>query len=418
MTQPAPIIDWTRIPIAGARIACSQMSAEPQVLLGSLAEALQDASSALAPAAVVLGAPFSTTALALPPGIPLEVFGGMGAAATMARDRPLVVLPVNYDRCAQAVLARGVDIALVSLARDPASGGLYLGACHGFAIEAARTARAVIVEVNAQAPCIHGGEWPSDLQVHAIVEADYPIASPAAVSVSPTDTRIAAHVASLVADGATIQVGIGSLPSALLRELRGHRRLGIHSGMLTPSLWELIECGAADDSAKHVDTGVAVCGTVYGDAALYRAVDRTHRVALRAPPDTHGHAAISRLPQFTAINSALEVDLGGQMNLDSVGGRLIGGIGGINNFVRGALASRGGRSIIALPSRRRVRGHETASIVASLSGPATVCAADADFVVTEYGVAALRDASVGERRLRLIAIAHPDDRENLTAAAG
>jgi acyl-CoA hydrolase len=196
--------------------------------------------------------------------------------------------------------------------------------------------------------------------------------------------------------------------------------------MLTPALQALLESGSADNSRKEIDAGVSVTACVYGDAALYAAMHNHPALRLREPRYTHGREVIARLGRFVALNSALEVDLLGQANAETAIGsdghlRQVGGVGGLNDFVRGARAAPDGKAIIALPSRQAARagaaGPGAARIVARLSGPATVAASDADVVVTEYGSAHLRHASLGERARRLIAIAHPDDRDALAAAA-
>ncbi len=284
----------------------------------------------------------------------------------------------------------------------------------------------VVAEVNASAPAVLGAPWPDDIAIAHAVEVDYPIAVAAAPRVSEVEQAIARHVADLVDDGACVQVGIGSLASAVVEGLRSHRFLGIHSGMMTAALQQLVELGAVDNSRKTIDRGVSVTACVYGDAALYAAAAANPTLRLREPRYTHGAGVIASLVGFVALNSALEVDLLGQVNAEAtIGGdgrlRQVGGVGGLNDFVRGARAAPGGRAIVALPSRQPSRGGGNGSgaarIVARLSGPATVAAADADIAVTEHGVADLRHASSDERARRLVAIAHPDDRDDLAAAA-
>lgn len=412
-------LNWSRWLRGGDRLACSQMTSEPRHLLRSLAAELAGESPAAVPERVFLGTPFSDDAASLPASVSLEVFGGMGAALAMGRYRQLDIYPINYSRSAALFRDDGVraDVVLVSLARDPATGRLYQGASHGYVIEAARRARSVIAEINAQAPCIPGGEWPDDLPIALALDTDYPIAESGSPRAGDVEARIARYVAEQVPDGANVQVGIGALAGALLQELAGHRHLGIHSGLLTAPLWALVQAGAVDNSRKATDAGIIVCSAVYGDRAIYEAVNGNGIVALRPPEITHGFASLAALPRFTALNSALEVDLLGQANSEAVGGRYIGGVGGLNDFVRGGMVSPGGRSIISLPSRRSNRDGVVSSIVAELSGPATVGASDADLVVTEYGVASMRGASRGERARRMVAIAHPEDRPALEAAA-
>jgi acyl-CoA hydrolase len=166
-------------------------------------------------------------------------------------------------------------------------GALFLGASHGFVLDAARQARLVVAEVNAAAPAVLGAPWPADIAIGHAVEVDEPIAVAAAPRVSDVERAIAGHVAALVDDGACVQVGIGSLASAVVEGLRGHRFLGIHSGMMTPALQRLVELGAADNSRKEIDAGVSITACVYGDAALYAAAHANPALHLREPRYTH-----------------------------------------------------------------------------------------------------------------------------------
>lgn len=413
--------DWPAIVRAGDHVVCSHMTAEPVALLRALA-----ASNAHdGRLDVFLGVPFSLAAGEFSAATRLTTFGAMGSAGALSHRHTTRLSVAHYSRCGDAFTAGAAraDVVLVSLARS-ADGSLCLGASHGFALDAARRARTVVAEVNASAPAVLGAPWPDDIAIAHSVEVDYPIAVAAAPRVSEVEQAIARHVAALVDDGACVQVGIGSLASAVVEGLRSHRFLGIHSGMMTAALQQLVELGAVDNSRKAIDRGVSVTACVYGDAALYAAAAANPALRLREPRYTHGAGVIASLSDFVALNSALEVDLLGQVNAEATIGsdgrlRQVGGVGGLNDFVRGARAALGGRAIVALPSRQPPRGggNGAARIVARLSGPATVAAADADIVVTEHGVADLRHASSDERARRLVAIAHPDDRGDLAAAA-
>ena len=421
--DPCASLDWAGIVGAGDLVVCSHMTAEPVALLRALAASGVHEGRF----EVFLGVPFSDAADGFPPATTLTTFGAMGSAGTLARRHAIRISTVHYSQCGDAFASgRAIaDVVLVSLARD-AGGRLCLGASHGHALDAARRARVVVAEINALAPAIVGAPWPDDIAITHRVETAYPVAVAPEPKVGEIERRIAAHVASLVADGACVQVGIGSLASAVVEGLRDHRFLGVHSGMLTPALHGLIASGAADNSRKEIDTGVSITACVYGDAPLYASAAANPALQLREPRYTHGREVIARLARFVALNSALEVDLLGQANAETAvqrDGRVrqVGAVGGLNDFFRGARAAPGGKAIIALPSRQPVRagvdGSGPARIVARLSGPATVTASDADLVVTEHGIADLRDATLGERARRLIAIAHPDDREALAAAA-
>lgn len=415
-----PMIDWSRIIQPGDQLVCSHMTSEPVALIHSLAQAELEI-----PFGITLGVPFSAAAAELPPSVVLTTFGGMGSAAALARSHRLRISLVPYSSCGAVFgapqFAERSDIVLVSLARAP-DGQLMLGASHGYIIEAARRARQVVVEVNALAPCIYGAAWPADIKVHAMLEVSYPPALAAESVASNVDLRIAEQVAALVPDGACLQVGIGSMPSAVLAKLVQHRHLGAHTGMLTDGMYRLIQSGAMDHSRKGRERGLAVIGSVYGSQELYRYCHLNRSVELREPEFTHSPAVIAQLSDFLALNSAIEVDLLGQVNAEVIrlsdgSMRYVGGVGGLNDFIRAARFAPRGQSIVALPSRTRADSSGKTKIVARLSGPVTVAAVDADLVVTEHGVARLRDATIEHRVQQMLAIADPSEREALTHSA-
>lgn len=414
-------IDWGRWLRPGDRLVTSHLSSEPSALVASLARWLAGAADPPQPLHLLLGVPFSTAALALPETCAITTFGGMGSAAALARQRRIDISPLAYgatDRAFEQGLWR-CDVALVSLGRSP-TGGLYVGASHGPVLAAARQARHVIAQVSSRVPCLPGGEWPADLPLADAMEVeDGPVVVDEGAP-GATEAGIARHAATLVRDGDCLQIGIGALPAALLQALHGHRHLGVHSGMVPDALRRLIDAGVADGSRKPFDTSLAVTGSVCGTAALYEAVRQAPGpIVLRPPARTHDAAVVAALQDIVCLNSAIEVDLLGAVNAEAVADgegrwRHVGGVGGLPDFVRGALAARNGRSVIALPSRTP---HGRPRIVARLAGPCTVPACDADVVVTEHGVAHLRDATLAERVQRMIAVAHEADRDALRASA-
>ena len=416
-------MDWARWLQAGYHLVCSHMSSEPVALLQSLAQSLTESQASSAPPLplhLMLGVPFSDAAQALPSDCEITVYGGMGSASRLAQARPVHLSPLRYSLCAQ-VYQQGlwpVDVVLVSLARN-AEGHLYLGASHGPALAAARRARHVIAEVNAQSPCVSGARWPDDIPLAAVLEVDHEPAPVRQSAPSVVEQAIAGHVAALVPDGACLQVGIGALPSAMLAALSSHRHLGVHSGMYTDDLQALVDAGAVDHSRKTRDPGVAVVGCVVGSRSLYRSVHQHSAVCLRSPDLTHDAAFIAGIDDFFSLNSAIEVDLLGNVNAEAVLGqdarwRHVGGVGGLPDFVRAAQCAKRGQSVMALPSRS---AGQQPRIVARLSGPCTVVASDADLICTEYGVARLRHASLDQRVRSMLAIAHPQDRDALAMAA-
>jgi len=223
---------------------------------------------------------------------------------------------------------------------------------------------------------------------------------------------IAGHVAGLVEDGDTIQIGVGALPTAILDGLSGHENLGFHAGMLTDGVLRLVSQGVITGRRKEIDEGLVVTGTAIGSADLYARLDEMP-VEFRPASYTHSARVLARFSRLVAINSALEVDLTGQVGAEVVGGRYLGGIGGQADF-SGAAARTGARSIIAL----RSRAGDESTIVAALRGvPVTTARADVDVVVTEHGVAHLRGCALSERAGRLAAVAAPEHRDKLLRAA-
>jgi len=219
-----------------------------------------------------------------------------------------------------------------------------------------------------------------------------------------TERALAARVAAVIPDGATVQVGIGSFPGAVLAELGGHNDLGIHSGLLADGMVDLVERGVVTNRTKGRDPGVSVAGVVMGGPRLVAWLHENPRVALRETGYTHDVAVLGSIPRFTAVNAALEVDLTGQVGAEAVGGRYVGGIGGAVDFARGAARSDGGLPITALPASGRGRSR----IVEQLSGPVTLGRADAGVVVTQFGAADLRGLGLLARREALLAISDPE----------
>jgi acetyl-CoA hydrolase len=222
---------------------------------------------------------------------------------------------------------------------------------------------------------------------------------------------VAAQVAAVVPDEATLQFGIGALPEACLDALHGHSGLGIHSGIINDAAMRLIDAGVATGEHKTVDPLIAVAGVVGGSADLFAFLDQNPAVNLRGTWYTHDINVLGDQHRMVAINSAIEVDLTGQVNAEVAKSRYVGAIGGATDFLRGAARSTGGVGIIALPSTAGA----SSRIVARLSGPVSTARSDVGVIVTEYGAADLRGLSISKRVEALLAIAHPDHRDTLAA---
>jgi acyl-CoA hydrolase len=388
----------------GDTVAWGQACAEPL----TLTEALADQRKELGGVRCFTGISSST---ALRPEncdhLSFVSYTAAGANRALRAAGLLDILPSHYSEL-PAILGEGplrADVLFLSLPPAGPDGrfGLGLGADYVAAL-VGRTAT-VIAEVNDQVPDVGSDRRLSRSEIDVIVHtsrapAEYPLAEPAPA----VEAAIAGHVVGLIPDGATIQVGIGSMPSAVVRRLHGRRDLGIHSGMITDAVAELVEAGVVTGARKNVDRGLVVTGFLMGTRALIAraAADRT--IQLRDTRYTHDQAVLAAQHALVAINSATEVDLTGQANIETAAGRYVGAVGGAADFLRGAARSPGGMPVIALPST----AGSASRIVPRLSGPASLARADAGVIVTEHGVADLRGLTLDQRRERMLAIAHPD----------
>jgi len=272
----------------------------------------------------------------------------------------------------------------------------------------------IIVQVNKNMPKIEGEYSKIHVsKVDCIVEGDYPIFSIPETQITELDQKIADYVIPLVRDGSAIQVGIGGLANAVSYGLEKRKNLTIYTEMISESMRRLIEIGAVDPNSK------AIAGFAYGSTELYDWCSKNKQIYLAQTNKTCQINEISKHDNFVSINTCLMVDLTGQVASESVGPQVIAGIGGASAYVRGAAQSKGGQSFICLPSTSEVGGKITSNIVFSFppATPVTVHRSDVMSIVTEFGIADIYTQSVRERAKRLIAIAHPDFREELTDQA-
>lgn len=343
---------------------------------------------------------------------------GVGNNRVLAAANVMDIIPCHVSAVPGLIRSRAirVDVVLLRVRPHPKPGYYTVGVMADFVPAMVEMARCVVAEIDERLPITAQDTLiaEGDIDVLAQCDADeilLPDPEPGDI-----DTRVAAHAAALIPDGATIQLGIGTLPVAVCRALTGHRDLGVHSGVVSDALVDLVEKGVITNARKGIDAGTIVTGGLFGTRRLIKFADGNEAVHLRASDYTHNNGVMARVQKLHAINSGLEVDLTGQLNSEMAGGRYLGAVGGQVDFVRGAQASPGGRSIIALPST--TPDGKYSRIVASLAGrPVTTARSDADVVVTEYGVADLRGRGLKERAARLIAIAHPDFRGELQAKA-
>lgn len=303
-----------------------------------------------------------------------------------------------------------VDVAIAQLTPPDADGWCSPGLTSDFMPLVWPSARRKIAHLNAAMPRTRGSFRIHISELDAVVEAPTPVTPYTESGGGDTEARIGAHVAQLVRDGDTLQLGIGGVPLALARHLHGHRRLKLHSGMVTQALRQLWDSGALDHDSR------ITAGAILGDAVLQAFAAELPQLWLTDVRHTHDPAAIGAIPRFIAVNGAVEVDLFGQVNSERAGGAIQAGAGGLPAFAQGALRSAGGRLVIALPATTR-KG-DVSRIVPALDAQAlcTLPRQMADAIVTEHGVAQLRGLTLDRRAQALIGIAAPQHRDGLARA--
>jgi acyl-CoA hydrolase len=309
-----------------------------------------------------------------------------------------------------------LDVALIQVSPPDRHGFCSLGVSVDASLAAVESAAVVIAQVNPQMPRTHGDGLVHADRIHFAIECDEPLPEHHPRALSKVERAIGRHVASLVENGATLQMGIGAIPDAVLASLGNHQDLGIHTEMFSDGVIDLVQSGVINGRKKKTHPGKVVGGFLMGTRRLYDFVDDNPQIAMLDIAYINDTAVIRRNPRVTAINSAVEVDITGQVCADSIGTRLYSGVGGQMDFMRGASLSPGGKPIIALPSTTR-RGQSR--IVALLQPGAGVVTtrAHVHYIVTEYGVANLYGKTLRERARALCKIAYPDHREALEKAA-
>jgi acyl-CoA hydrolase len=310
-----------------------------------------------------------------------------------------------------------IDVALMQVSPPDKHGYVSLGSSVDASLAAVQKAKIVIAQVNPRVPrslgdaCVHQSRF--DIFVEKETELHQ---APASRFISETDQKIGEHVASLVEDGATLQMGIGSIPDAVLANLGNHKRLGVHTEMFSDGLIPLVEKGVVTNEEKKVYRDHIVASFVMGTTKTYEFLDDNPRVAMMDCGFVNNVRIIRQNPKVTAINSALEIDITGQVCADSIGTSHYSGVGGQIDFIRGAGYSDGGKPIIALASAT-AKGISKIAPTLKLGAGVVSTRANVHYVVTEYGIAYLYGQPMKERARRLIKIAHPDHREALEKAA-
>lgn len=302
-----------------------------------------------------------------------------------------------------------LDVALISVSKPNDKGYCSLGCSIDISHAAVSSAKIIVAQINSQMPFVHGDGIIHINDIDAAIEVDFPLFEHKPKKSTQIEQQIGRHIASLVEDGATLQMGIGGIPDAALKFLTSHKNLGVHTEMCSDGVVDLVEKGVINNSQKVTDTGKLVAGFAFGTRKIYDFIDHNPLVQMKDVSYVNDTRVIRKNPKVTAINSALEVDVYGQVCADSLGTQQYSGVGGQMDFIRGATLSQGGKGIIALPSRT---ANGTARIVPILKAGASVVTtrAHVQYIVTEHGIANLYAKNLKERAQQMVEIAHPDDR--------
>ena len=310
-----------------------------------------------------------------------------------------------------------IDVVLISVTPPDEHGFCSFGVEVGTTKPAAESARIIIAEVNRQMPRTLGDCFIHVSRLHHIVEVDYPLPEAPQGGTSDRHMQVGQHIAELIPDGATLQMGIGSIPDAVLQNLGSHKDLGVHTELFSDGVIDMVEAGVITCARKTFHPGKIVSGFLFGTQRLYKFCHNNPLIEMHPTDYVNDPFNIAQNEKMVAINSALQVDLTGQVCADSIGPRIYSGVGGQLDFIRGAARSKGGLPIVAFLSTAK---NDTLSrIVPMLNEGAGVVTTrnDVHYVATEYGIAYLYGKTVRQRAKELINIAHPKFREELTAAA-
>lgn len=401
------MIDFSAFLTQDAGVWWGQGAAEPRPLV----DALIAQSGEIGPLRVFTGLSWNDQlAVSLPDAVSMVSYGGLGELRELSKSGRLDVVPCHYSALPRMFAEHRLpsDIGLVQVSAPDADGMCSLGVGVDYVADALDHTPVLIAEINAQMPVTQGTPRIPVDRFAATIMTDRPLPEDSVRAPGAAERVIAAHIAELIDDGDTVQLGVGSLGAAILDALAAHEDLGVHTGMITDGLLRLIDKGVVTGRHKEIDTGLSVVGTALGSAELYR---RAGELPVRFLPTSYTHAppVLSQLQSLVAVNFAIEVDLTGQVGAEVSHGVYVGAIGGQVDFARAA-ALTGKRSVIAL--RATSRGASTIKTTLE-GGVVTTARSDVDTVVTEYGVAHLRGCSLGERARRLIEIAAPEFRDQL-----
>lgn len=346
-------------------------------------------------------------------------FVGAGTRKAVAEGHGDYV-PVFFHEIPQ-MMRRGifkVDVLMVMVSPPDENGYCSLGVASDYTMQAVESANTIIAQVNDHVPYVYGETLIHVDKMDAIVEASHPLAESAPAKIGEAEKAIGKYCASLIEDGSTLQLGIGAIPDAVLAQLKDKKDLGIHSEMIADGVVDLVKAGVITGSQKTTDTGKITVTFLMGTKKLYDFAHKNPTIELRTVDYVNHPEIIAECSKMVSINSCMQVDFMGQVVSDSIGTRQFSGVGGQVDFIRGAAMSHDGKgiAIIAMPSvAKKKDGRMISKIVPFIDEGSAVTTSrnDVDYIVTEYGVAALKGKNLKERARSLIRIAHPDFREAL-----
>jgi acetyl-CoA hydrolase len=395
----------------GDVVVVAQVLGEPSILVDELlrhAAALDDLQ-------LFVGMSVTDVMTRVPSSVRLVSSVGMSPNSGLIASGQMELIPCHMSQLPW-LLSEGplkTDVAMVLLSPPDDDGYCSLGVTSDYAWHAVQSARAVLAEINANVPVVAGDTRVHVDQLAYSIRTSRPLPEYHRATPSDLELRIARHVARYIRDGSCLQIGIGKLGEAVLQSVTDRHDLGVHAGMVGDTMLEMMRAGIITNTAKDADRGLSVAGSILGSARALALAAEAPDLRIVSIAQTHDPARIAALPNFVCVNFAFEVDLLGQVNSETAGGRYVGAIGGAVDFLRASVRAPGGHSIVALPSatpRGRPRIVPRVEQVSALGS-------DVDVIATEFGAAEIRGLSRAERARRIIAIAAPEQREALRNAA-
>jgi acetyl-CoA hydrolase len=407
------MLDLSEVIRPGDGVLWGQATAEPQTLV----EAFLEQRAAYTGASAFLGINYSGAVRAAHADhLTFSAYCGAGHNRTLIDAGIADVHPHPYSRFGDLIRTGRIraDVVLVQVSPPNELGEHSLGLSAEYLIPALARARAVVAEINDQVPWTHTERRLRSQDFALSLQSSRTPATVPASAPGKLERRIAGYAAAFIPDGATLEFGLGALPDAILASLGDRRDLGVHSGSLGDGVVDLMTQGVITNARKPIDTGKTVGGVLLGTRKLFDFAHCNPQIELRSSDYTHAAIMLGKLPKFVAINSAVEVDLTGQVNAEVANGAYVGAVGGALDFIRAANASVGGVSLVCLPATVRSKASR---IVARLAGPVATPRGEAGVFVTEHGAADLRGLSLRARVAKMIAIADPAFRESLEREA-